>query len=791
MRHLQRVMSPLLPGAPVSVINSRLPILRAEERTGQAEAQAVLESLGREALHWGASIAFSRALRAADQLVPGLAFPYTAYALFSSLSAASQGHLSRAMQTLPIASVLPADVLRAFADCLDEYLPDWRLAAPGHEAIILGIAVLALLHGLQREGPPADPATAAGRALLRLFGHLRSVANVLASLRNSSMSAEPDPQAKRRLDGPVSPHAMNASHGFVDPPWSVAFPLANSAMRPSDGNATLAGNAAWLLPSASARGAGAGGPAPKSPVKAASVGAAGKGAANRNKSTFKVSRKVTAGNPHASGADRSPGEGRPAMRGAADMVGLKSQGQKESTAVARPHDAGLPHDVRAKSHRAASGKEGPVQPDRSPSPQDGCQPANAGGIGADDPRACGGHSVDTVPAIQPEIRSHHIPIRLSPACLRFRDPAEAMIQVKKNRFDAMDVRFCVRENDTALFEEVFVPQAPGYADRIHWMHSLAVHQDLPGASRDIDMLKYSGLGQLHRYAPRRPLPVGSDEIYSVLSMSVLPERQLRRRHIDASQWMERNGFKLLELTELGGRKRIFIAYFLNRATDTCRGAKAGFLEIHADSAGSFRVTDEQAGYVFSSDSLPDLVAGIEKFSGCRFQPGPEPSRGRGFDRSMGVPISRAQKLFINEKTTWCGMSDHDVQMVNDDLLFFPMRKIHVKEHGLTVLLYPKSFSLLTRRVIYHDADGRIGTLALSPAEDGQDRYLLQGQEGAPARFAQHVGLREEVPYTLLELIDHLESHGLTWIPIHDADGQLLRPRSGRPVPSGASPVASS
>src|SRR5690606_38531742 len=188
-------------------------------------------------------------------LVPGLALPHTAYALFSSLSAASRGDLSRAMQRLPITSVVPADILRALAGCLDAFLPGWRATAGEHEAIILGIAVLALLHGLQREGPPAYPATAAGRALLRLFGHLRSAVNVVESLHNSS--AGPVPQAHRRLDGPVLPHATNASRGPVNPSWSVAFPLAGTAMRSNGGNTPLAGDA-WPLPAVSARGSGAG-----------------------------------------------------------------------------------------------------------------------------------------------------------------------------------------------------------------------------------------------------------------------------------------------------------------------------------------------------------------------------------------------------------------------------------------------------------------------------------------------------------------------------------------------------
>ncbi len=777
MSPLRWLAAPLLPG---SIANAGLSVGGTRASAANAEMQAILESMGREAVNWGTSLCVSRLMRAADQLVPGVLLPYTAYRLFSSLSAVARGELSRALQTLPVAAVLPTDVLRALANCLDGSLPRWRNTAGNLDAVVIGVAVLALLHGLQEEAAPRRPATAVGRGLVRLFGHLRTAMTVMGSLRDVG-NAHPAP---RRHTHPTEVRALPATNAsqLTPRPWSAAFPVADLAMRGRGGNATDSGGS-WPLPSAEARGSGAGGPAPKPPVKGGTVGKGGKVVSSRHTSRVKVYRRMPGRHADMPGVAGSRHENRLHLPDTSDAVYPKMQGQKESVAVARSFERAAAGETATRKPRPSSIVQGMPAPDPRPRFQHAAAAAEADDIPADDSTDCGVHDAD----ICPELPRTNAPgstfgtatARLFPACVRFHAPTVAMNQVRKNRFDARDVSFCVSSNGVELLEGGFAAPPPDHADRIHWMHAVAVREQLKDMN-ELEILKYSGLAPWLREAPRRPRSLGTDEVYAVLSMSVLDGSERQNHVINASQQMENNSLRLLELIELSGNKRLFIAYFLNRGQHACRGGKAGFMEIHSDEVEGFTVTDEQSGYVLSSGSLPALMGGIEKLSGCRMLTTTEPSQHEGFHRATGAPVSRARKFFIDEAAAWCDVDvpDRNEQSMNENMRLFPVKTVHIGNQGVTVHLFPNSFALLAKYLIYHDANGRRGTLRILPSAEGQDLYHLDARSGTAADFAQAVGVQAGASYTLLELVEQLESHDLTWIPVHDANGRLLQPHRG-------------
>jgi len=786
MRHLRWLATPLLPG---TVANAGLPASSSRASAFNAEIQAILGSMGREAVNWGTSVCFSRLMHAADQLVPGLLLPYTAYRLFSSLSAAAQGELSRALQMLPVAAVLPADILRALADCLDGSLPGWRTTAGNLDAVVIGVAVIALLHGLQEDVAPGQPATAVGRGLIRLLGHLRAAVTVMGSLHDIS-NARAAPQGRiQPADTSMLP-ATNASRVALRP-WSVAFPLAGGAMLGHDGNATYS-NDAWPFPAAEGRSSGAGGPAPKPPAKVAHIGKSGKVASSHRPSKVKVYHTMAGRNARMPGVAKAHDETRPSLPDTSRAVDPKLQGQKESVAVARSFDRASAAAASPRKPQPSSSTEAAVAPDRRfrfQHAQHAGPPASAEDIHADHLPDCGPHDADTCPHLPAEdVPGSTVGTRtaqLFPACVRFHVPTAAISQVRKNRFDARDISFCVSSNGADLLQRSFTASPPDHADSIHWMHAVPVYEQLKDM-KELEILKYSSMAQWLREAPGRPLFLATDEVYSMLSMSVLAGTEKQAHAINASQLMDRNSFRLLELIELSGRKRLFIAYFLNRGQNACRGGRAGFLEIHSDEVEGFTITDEQSGYVLSSGSLPALMGGIEKLSGCRMLTSAEPSQHDGFHRATGTPVGRARKFFIDEDSAWCGVSGRSVQRANENMQLFPIKTVHIRNQGLTVHLFPNSFALLAKYLIYHDANGGTGMLRILPAAEGQDLYHLHARGGTAAHFAQVIGLQEGASYTLLELVEKLESHDLAWIPVHDANGQLLQPHrggAGRSVPS--------
>lgn len=762
-QRLRRITLPVLPGAPDAVTNRICadPAMQAPAAALSSEMTRVAEALGSEMIDWGSAIGAMAAARAAERLVPGLSLPLVAYRMFCSLCHARRGELLRALHALPMTAVVPAVLWRALAGWLQAFVPDAPRSGIGHEPIVLGIAACALIHELQREGARQPPATPLGRSLIGLLRCLRTLVSLGSGLH--TVMALRSPPSRPALQGSADVYVAPRQGGNCSLPTmqalATAFPVAARGRALPSPHAMDGAASAWPLVGADARKRGTGISSAKtkaglSGTKTAVGRPTGQNVAGRRTTRFTLARRDAAATENDVNNERAAGGWSSSARRTAELSGMPAAATgKESTAVARSHDAD--NDEAPALERRDDGRrtslDSSMPPDEVHLATQARPPSQPTTLTADAEETT---PLPTTPdaqlAVEPEL----------PPCLRFNTTRSALQQVGKARFVPVELRFCVPEDLTGHFEQTFIGAGTAASDGIHWMKAMPVRDDLTPALRIRGIRRYGGLGQLQRDEPRDPLAMGHDESYSVLSLSVLPDRPLRHHRVAAPQLLEKNSFRLMRLAGLDGNNRTFIAYFLNRAAGVCRGVKAGFMEIQVATDQSFSLTDSQNGYVFSSPTLPDFVAGLERLSGCRFLP---PALADASALTIDS-LMAAQPLFVHEHDTWCGKQDYDVQASNEDLALFAVRRLTLPGRDSHVDLYRQSFMLLDNRMIYSDADGTLRSVELIPQMDGQDAYVLGPVEGTVARFVERMGLQPGQRYPTLTLVEQLEDRGLTWMP---------------------------
>lgn len=770
LRHLART---LLPGVPVVVGNRAVPDPPAPAGDGAArELAAVVQAVARETIDWAVALGARHLARAAERQVPGVSAPLVVYNLAASLCHARRGDLIRALQTLPLTAVLPASLLQDVARQLQPLLAEGVGDGVEHEPVVLAAAVLALAWVLHRDGVDEPPSSAAGRSLVGLLRGLRLLLGVRAGLCEVLHRRPPrHPALAQRQDGPSRRPA-----GLALAPTTAlerAFPSASRALAlPSAG---VSAAMAWPFAGADARRRGGATSAAKATGGAtakagggasarAGGGASGKGGAahapsangaGRRTHRFTLSRRTTTESEAGVDGSRSGAGGwASGPRRAAELaVQAAPQTAKESTAVAKSRGDGQQSASAARREEVAGGNVAErAEAVHATDQARGVQPWPDARVSAAPVPAGGGGAAD-------EYEGEAMAAGLSD-CLRFHPARSPVAQLAKTRFLRVDTDFCVRGNETALFEAALTADGQTEGDAVYWMQSTAVRRALAPRLRTRQIRKYSGVGQLRRAESRDALPIGDDEIYSVLSISVLPDRAVRHHPVDDSQILEKNSFRLMRVAGLDGAPRLFIAYFLNRAAEVCRGVKAGFMEIQTSADTPFSLTDDNGGWTFSSDSLPDFIIGIERLSGCRYL-----SADGGGDALPAVTsLPAARSLFVREPATWCGKDDYDVQTLNEAMPLFTLRRLQLATRSRHVDLYRQSFMLLEDRMIYSDVEGRLHTVPLAREGGGQDACVLGHPDGAAARFLDAMGLRAGGRYQTLALVEQLESNGWTWMP---------------------------
>lgn len=775
---LAALAGPLLPGNLRAVVGNRsmpdtgVPAAGCR-RERIREAEALIDAACCEMLGWGMAIGFSRMLALAEQVAPGVSFPWTTWQCFCALSDAARGNLLHALQGLPVGAVPPSVLRAAVEQALQGVVPPVPGSGGGHQDVVIGLACCAVLYEIGRQRPVEAVRSATGRVLLHRLRQLRAVLNIASGLQHS-------PVAAAAGDHPVaaaSPHPGASSRlcwwkGHPDathlPPPMAVSPRAGGDAVPGD---------SWLLPGAAARsGKGNATPAkkPAPPKPAPGTGA----------------RKSSLAKPASPGHRGRPAKGVVAGIGAAASGSVADPGAAAGSAAAGGSAGGAGGADANKEAMFAvlpgkKAKQLPTAPLYSDLPI-----AKPPALLPATPQAA------DVPDSGVVVRTaSHAPTtapHLLPSCVRFHHAGEAGRQVRKSRFDVPTPRFCVHDGARVLFESQFdIATDPG-AHRDDWIVGLPIRERYANPLRQAGIKKYSGLGQLDKQAPHARVALGDDEIYVVASISLLPGHALQRHRPSAAQVLAPDAFRLIEHIQLDGRRRVFMAYVIQYCAGTVAAVHPGLVEIRQGPDG-FRLDDPESGFTLHGDSLVSLVIGIERVSGWRFHPDADALQAMDAQGAAPVGTPASLSLFVRKDALSAAGPCVGRTGPQRRSQFFETVSFGEPEAGGRLMR--NCFSVLDAMIVAVDPQGLLHTLVFTPVDGTAGVLRLNAQRGPGRGFLQSVGLRAGHPYALKEAGSILQGHGFSEVhgdaraPVPGATGFQVYRSSGTPRPSVGLPTS--
>lgn len=753
-RMLAGLVAPLLPGnlRPV-VVNGSMPDpappTGADRRPPVREAAAVIDAACCEMLGWGAAITFSRLLVVADEVAPGLSFPWTAWQCFCALSEAVRGNLLHALQGLPIGAVLPAALREAVGNALQDLVPSGLGSVRAHQDLVIGLACGAVLYEMGRQRPVEAVRSATGRAVLHRLRQLRAVLNIVSGLQHlpaAAATAAAGDRAVPALSAPALPH-RGASGRLCA--WKGHGDELQPTLPPHVAGDGATGSS-WPLPGAAARSGKSNAAPPRKPAPPKPVAAKG-------------SRRTSLAKPASPDHRARPAKGVVAGVGAAasGSSGGADPGAAVGSAAAGGADAGGAGAAEANKEAMFAmlpGKKSRKLP-TAPLYSD---PATA------TPASMSSATPQVAGAPESGAGSPPPAERLLPTCVRFHHAGEAGRQVRKSRFDVPMPRFCVHDGARALFEAQFdVGTDPG-AHREDWIVGLPIRERYAQSLRQATITKYSGLGQLDRQAPQSPVALGEDSIYIVASISLLSEHALQRHRPGVAQVLEPDTFRLVEHIQLDGRRRLFMAYVIQRCTGTVPAAGAGLLEIRQDPDG-FRMQDPASGFTLHGDSLVNLVIGIERVSGWRFHPDADALQAIDAQGEAPVGTPASLSLFVSKEAMADGGACVGRTRLQRRAQFLEPVNWGPPDAGRRLLR--NCFSLVQGTIVAVDAQGLLHALVFTPVDTAADVGTLNAQRGPGREFLQSLGLHAGRRYALKEVGAVLLRHGFSEV----LDGAVAAP----------------
>ena len=366
-----------------------------------------------------------------------------------------------------------------------------------------------------------------------------------------------------------------------------------------------------------------------------------------------------------------------------------------------------------------------------------------------------------------------------PACLHFHETAEALHQVRRAPLSPAAppvLRFCVPAAADHVLQRLFDRDDLGGAAPALALRAYPLREALPPLLRQARIRKYSGLGQIERQDARDAVPLGDDHVFAMATLSVVPDAQLQAHAIGAAQILPRNSFRLLQHTDLGGEKQLFLVYFLHADHDArAPGIQLGLLPIEVGPE-RYRLHDTENGIELFSDTLDDFVAGLETLSGCTFRPDEQslpyvhrPERG-------DLPLSTQHHFFVREEAARASLPPHDVLRPNPALRFIDAIPYSARNGRLHGVLHRNCFVRIGRTFVFADAQGRLGTLRLGTEQQAPGHYALLPHGGIEAEFMRDFGLRQGEVYSPAELAEILQNFGAHLMPTQP---QGVRPAASR------------
>ena len=753
-RLLRNLAGNLLLPVPGAVLNGGPAGFRQAGGAGR-DLPATLHGCAGELISWGTALGCARALQRADALVPGLALSVAGYQAFCALSLGARGEFSRAVQHMPFATLAPDALLRHLSLCLQPLLPAWLPGAVALQAdVVIGAAVCAVLH---RMAQPAGAPPAEQRQRMRLLGalrHLRTACTVLAGLQNVLNAGQSRRlPAQRRIagPGPVAPGFNATQVAGSHQGWSPLPPM------PVDRAAPVA---AGPLPGALSRKA--------RPRPAPAPAPATRGTAARARFTIRRLRPVRMPGRRSSNAveraQHPASLGLPNVRTPSAAMASDNGAKEALMSPANPaKGAGKElHPSHPDERREQARTGGAMRTPATPRPAPASAPSAGASTTAPRPTS------PSPTAMASTATSAASPPAQLPACVRFHDTGHAQRQIDYVRLQDRPLRFCVDGRATVALHWAFNTRCAPASDAGSCIIHRVVHEDVPPALRGLAVRRYHSLDHRVRHIPREPQPLGSDALYSVLSLSVLPDSTLRQNGVTGSHVLPRNSLKVIRHTQLDGGERLLIAFFSTAIVEGVERLQAGFVDIeHAH--GTFSVSDTRSGYRFASSTLDDLIAGIEQVSGCQSRPDADALA--LLTNARGVPLSplQAAHLFIRREATHASTAPYAALAADAAPTLFPQYPFSFAQGRLNASLFRTTFLVVDASVVYVDAQGRPGTLQFASAGPGAELHTLQPHAGFQAQFLREHGLQEGGDYRMDEVARILENYGMSQLALPEID----------------------
>lgn len=709
-RILSAMVSVLTPGRAISNIRNAPPFADLS-RSGSAahpasrEIRAVADGVATELIGVGATIVLTRLLAAAERLAPGITIPCTIWQTVTAVSAARRGELLQAVQRLPVSALAPAvlhDALTPLMRHLMQPLPETDVDATD---LLLGMACFAVLYEMVRQDPLEVTVTVAGRSFLYRLRQLRAVTTVLVGLHHRAEPADALSVSACQLHVPLC-----APVSFGAWPPGAAAATASKAKAPPPKHPP--GTSSRKMSSASRLGRVGG-----------SVrrhrGGPGKGVVHTARSDVGYGGVAGVGSAGGTGGAGSDSSNKEAMF-------FSVPGSKPDHPVSPVHSDKVSSRVRVPAKVPAINEV-----DMAAARQTGSR------IGA-----------GPVP---------HAVVPLPP-CLRFHHIGDAVRQIMKARFYPHPVRFCVHDRARLAFAGLFDSDHRTWVRAENVIAAIPIREDVRHRAHD-PIVRYAGIGQLHRQPAKSPRPLGHDDLYVMATISTAEAQRLPHRRVDPANVLSLNHFRLIHYIGLQDRVRLLLAYAFQRCNGTVTDVSAGFLQVEHHE-GVYSLEDPESDFVFSSDTLEGLVSGIERLSGWPLQSG---------TGALQLPRDTAPSGGINNLLV--SMEDVDTAVPCSRLgrLERRTRFLQPVSFGAQgVQLLRTCFTFQANLAYIADADGMQYTLVFSPAHRDDGRMILNAQRGPGRELLISLGLNAGSIYSQQEITDVLEDQGYTHLPLADA-----------------------
>jgi len=721
-----------------------------------------------ELIDWGTATVARQASQAAEQLLPGVSIVHHACQAYHALTAAQQGDMLTALRQIPLGAVLPAFILEHVRNLLQNTCARSLRSVPDHDPVVLLLAAGALLCHLKAT-PDESQTHATQTAALRLLRCARTTLEGMRGLRGILAVQNPASLESALPAGATQRPEPTATRALTNATWQECNGVETIHL-PARGESSLyedSPGSAWPLPSALAtpgKKHGAANP----PVKAGqnAQGNVKGGTGTHLQRSYAIRRKGT-----------SPDDRRTSIRGGAAL-------QPRGNAASRSPAAMAGHADSAKESMQSPLKHAPAGKiagwERRPSEPQGkdtdVHEKTLAGQTASSLAALNG-SVSSFAGTHASLQNTGInsapPLN---ECIEFDDIRVLSLLVRSRRYQPSLMHVCVRPEDSPLFKEWVTLPANSHRGMGLWMVSEAIHDHVPQTLSAAPVRRLGARGEMELEGTPTLSSVGTDRVFTLLTMSLLDE-PLRR---EAGGWellrMQANSFRVLQYTGLDGLQHHYLAYFLHRESGDDGGVRGGFLEIWSDAGGMLGVEDQVHDISITATTLENLVLALQKLTGLNYIGAPGGATSR-------VTAGAAGNLFVDDDQILSTRSPQRHLPFNDTLHLFAPVMVEVPGRADPVPLYHNSFMLLDNVLAYADETEQGGLLYFGLHTVGGGARQLRCLTPPDCVFAARHGLLQGVFYTAERVVQTLSQRGLVSLWHPEADDMPVR--ENIPLPSAA------